>query len=132
VYGFLLVILILVGLFMGVVIMLQAGKGGGLASMGGGAGTDSLIGGRQAATLLTKATWVSGGIFLTLSLLLSIMSSRQATATGGSILRGEFQAAPPPATQPIVPGTSPLGEPGPAADPGAPAQQPAPAPTTGQ
>ena len=131
-FGFLLVVLILVGLFMGVIIMLQAGKGGGLASMGGGAGTDTLIGGRQAATLLTKATWVSSGLFLTLSLVLSIMSSRQAATTGGSILRGEFQAAPPPATQPIVPGTTPLGEPGPATDPAAPAQDPAPAPTTGQ
>lgn len=129
-FGFLLVVLILVGLFMSVVILLQAGKGGGLASMGGGAGTDTLIGGRQAATLLTKATWISGGLFLTLALMLSIMSSRQATAAGGSILRGQIQT---PATTPppVLPGTTPLGD-QPAPATGAQQQQPAPAPTTGQ
>ena len=107
-FGFLLVVLLLVGAFMGVVILLQAGKGGGLASMGGGAGTDTLIGGRQAATLLTKATWVSGGLFLALALMLSILSSRQNTPSE-SILRN-LQPAPvaaPPAGGPIIPGTQP-------------------------
>jgi preprotein translocase subunit SecG len=70
-FGFLLVILLIVGIFMSVVILLQAGKGGGLAAMGGGGGAgiggDGLIGGRQAATLLTKSTWISGGLFLFLA-----------------------------------------------------------------
>src|SRR5687768_18277993 len=102
---------------MGVVILLQAGKGGGLASMGGGAGTDNLIGGRQAATLLTKATWVSGGLFLTLALLLSIMSSRQA-GPSESVLRGLQAPQPAPTTDnPLLPPA------------GTPAQQ-QPAPTT--
>ena len=35
-YAFLLTLLVLDGLFMGVVILLQSGKGGGLAAMGGG------------------------------------------------------------------------------------------------
>lgn len=135
-FGFLLVVLILVGLFMGVVILLQSGKGGGLASMGGGAGTDTLIGGRQAATLLTKATWISGGLFMTLALVLSILSSRQAE-NSGSILRGGIQPAPTTAPQPILPGTTPEGE---QAAPPAGTEAPAtgtegattPAPTTGQ
>ena len=41
------------GLLVGAVL-LQAGKGGGLAAVGGGASTDTFIGGRQAATLLTQ------------------------------------------------------------------------------
>ena len=105
-FGLLLVLLILVGAFMTVVVLLQAGKGGGLASMGGsGAGSDTMIGGRQAATLLTKATWVSGGLFLFLSFVLAVMSSRQTTPQ--SILRGQFQQAPtaPPPLQ--LPGTAP-------------------------
>jgi preprotein translocase subunit SecG len=105
-FGLLLVLLILVGAFMTVVVLLQAGKGGGLASMGGsGAGTDTLIGGRQAATLLTKATWVSGGLFLFLSFVLAVMSSRQTTPQ--SILRSQFQQAPsaPPPLQ--LPGAAP-------------------------
>jgi preprotein translocase subunit SecG len=111
VFGFLLVLLLLVGAFMGVVVLLQAGKGGGLASMGGaGTGTDTLIGGRQAATLLTKATWVSGGLFMLIALVLSVMSSRPSTPQ--SILRGQFQP-PPTAPQPLqLPGTTPAERPG--------------------
>jgi preprotein translocase subunit SecG len=104
-FGFLLVVLLLVGLFMTVVVLLQAGKGGGLAAMGGAGGTaaDGLIGGRQAATLLTKSTWISGGLFLFLALTLSVVSSRQA-GPQGSILRGQFQAAPAAAPTPVLPG----------------------------
>lgn len=110
-FTFLLILLILDGLLLTVVVLLQAGKGDGLAAMGGsGTSTDSVIGGRQAATLLTRASWVGGGVFLALSLVLSILSSRAQTAD--SILRQEFQQAPT-APQPIVPGATPQGEPAP-------------------
>lgn len=111
-FGFLLVLLLLVGLFMSVVVLLQSGKGGGLAAMGGGSGgtaADNLIGGRQAATLLTRATWVSGGLFLALSLTLSVLSSRQAGPA--SVLEGQFQPAPT-APQPVLPGAQPQGDAG--------------------
>lgn len=76
-YGVLLVALVLDGIFLSVVVLLQAGKGGGLAAMGGGAAaTDGVLGGRQATTMLTRATWTSGSVFMLLSLVLSIMSSR--------------------------------------------------------
>jgi preprotein translocase subunit SecG len=123
VYALLLTLLILDGLVMGVVILLQSGKGGGLASMGGGMGSDTLIGGRQAANLLTKTTWVTGGLFLTLSLVLAILSSR--AQRPNSILRDEFRAAPAAAPAPVqVPGATPA-QPAPA-----PGQQQAPATTT--
>jgi preprotein translocase subunit SecG len=109
-FGFLLVLLILVGVFMAVVVLLQSGKGGGLAAMGGtGSGTDSVIGGRQAATLLTKATWVSGGLFLFLSFVLAILSSQQSTPQ--SILRGQFQQAPAPPRALDLPGSKPVESP---------------------
>ncbi len=115
-FPFLLVLLILDGALMMVVILLQSGKGDGLAAMGGAPmGTDSFIGGRQAVTLLTKATWVTGGLFLGIAFLLSIMSSRQTRPQ--SILRGEFQQQTAPAPRPILPGTQPVG--GGAAQPGA-------------
>jgi preprotein translocase subunit SecG len=107
VYAFLLILLILDGLLLTVVVLLQSGKGGGLAAMGGaGTSTDSVIGGRQAATLLTKASWVGGGVFLALALILSILSSR--AQSPDSVLQGEFQQAPA-APQPIVPGATPEG-----------------------
>lgn len=78
-YGFLLTLLVLDGVFLGVVILLQAGKGGGLAAMGGGAAATDVLGGRQATSLLTRATWIAGSAFMGLSLILAIMSTR---ATG--------------------------------------------------
>jgi preprotein translocase subunit SecG len=118
VFAFLLVLLILDGVLMMVVILLQSGKGDGLAAMGGAPmGTDSFIGGRQAVTLLTKATWVTGGLFLGIAFLLSIMSSRQTRPQ--SILRGEFQQQTAPAPRPILPGTQPVGGGAGTAKPGA-------------
>ena len=101
VYGILLAVLILDGIFLGVVVLLQSGKGGGLAAMGGGAAaTDGILGGRQATTMLTRATWITGGTFMTLALILSIMSSR--TQLPQSILRQD-EVPTAPVAQPILP-----------------------------
>ena len=94
-YGFLLTLLVLDGLFLAVVILLQAGKGGGLAAMGGGAAATEVLGGRQATSLLTRASWVAGSAFMGLALILAIMSSVGTTTT--SVLEGlEAPAAPTP------------------------------------
>ena len=103
-YYFLLGLLVLDGLFLGVVILLQSGKGGGLAAMGGGAAaTEGILGGRQATTVLTRATWISGGAFMALALVLSIMSSRAQVPQ--SILLDDLQQSAP-APEPIRPGLS--------------------------
>lgn len=103
-YNFLLAILVLDGLFLGVVILLQSGKGGGLAAMGGGAAaTEGILGGRQATTVLTRATWIAGGSFMALALVLSILSSR-AQQPQSILLDDMQQTAPAPA--PILPGLS--------------------------
>ncbi len=57
------------------VVLLQSGKAGDLASAFGGAGTQTAFGTRSAATLLTKATAAAALVFITTSLGLSIMSS---------------------------------------------------------
>lgn len=75
-YGLLIAILILDSLVLTTAILLQAGQGGGLASLGGGAGTEQFMGGRQATTLLHKITWWSAGVFLFLSLVLALMSAQ--------------------------------------------------------
>ena len=103
--AFLVTLLIIDGLILIGAVLLQAGKGGGLAAVGGGASTDTFIGGRQAATLLTRATWTTAGIFLFLSLVLAIISSRGST-TPESILQREFQQAPAATPTPLdLPGT---------------------------
>jgi preprotein translocase subunit SecG len=107
-YGFLLAVLILDGIFLGVVILLQSGKGGGLAAMGGGAAssmTEGVLGGRQATTLLTRATWTGGALFMVLSLVLSIMSSRtvQPESVIQEGLQQQQQQQGAPAPEPVLP-----------------------------
>ena len=115
-YTLLLILLILDALLLVTAVLLQAGQGGGLASLGGSGGTEMFVGGRQAVTILTKVTWWTAGIFLALALTLSGMSSRRASPR--SVLE---QQIPPPAPVQSVPlplepstpatGTPPQGQP---------------------
>ena len=125
-FAFLVSLLILDALLLSVVVLLQAGQGGGLASLGGG-GTDTVLGGRQAVTILTKLSWWCGGIFLALSLLLSLVPRGRSSSGIQERLRATTpsqpaQQAPLPLGQP----TQPAGEapkPGAAAAPGAQSKQ---------
>jgi len=108
-YSILLAILVLDGIFLGVVILLQSGKGGGLAAVGGGAAmTEGLLGGRQATTVLTRATWGAGAAFMVLALVLSIMSSRAVAPESVIQVQAPVTA---PAPAPVLPG---VGDPPPA------------------
>jgi preprotein translocase subunit SecG len=82
-------------------ILLQSGKGGGLAATFGGVSSsaDAILGTRAAGNLLTKASWWCGGIFLGLAFLLSLMSARTRRPT--SVLDETF--TPPPASAPATP-----------------------------
>jgi preprotein translocase subunit SecG len=105
-YNFLLFgILIPDALILTAAVLLQAGQGGGLASLGGGAGTEQFMGGRQATTLLTKLTWWCAGIFLIVSLTLAFMSAR--TAAPRSVLEGGVPAPAPVQATPLPLPTAP-------------------------
>ena len=103
-YTFLLVLLIIDSIVQIAAILLQSGKGNGLAASFGGVSSsaDSLLGTRQAGNLLTKTSWWGGGIFLFLSLVLSIVSTRQRAPK--SVLDQAFsqpaQSAPAPVSTP--------------------------------
>jgi preprotein translocase subunit SecG len=92
-FAFLLALLILDALLLSVVVLLQAGQGGGLASLGGG-GTDTVLGGRQAVTILTKLSWWCGGVFLALSLMLSLVPRGGGSSRLQERLRATTPAAP--------------------------------------
>lgn len=92
-FAFLVVLLVLDALLLSVVVLLQAGQGGGLASLGGG-GTDTVLGGRQAVTILTKLSWWCGGIFLVLSLMLSLVPRGGNSSALQERLRAATPAAP--------------------------------------
>jgi preprotein translocase subunit SecG len=82
-YTFLLVLLILDAIVLATAVLMQAGKGGGLAANFGGASSspDAFVGTRQAGNILTKASWWCGGIFIALAFILQIMTSRAAAPT---------------------------------------------------
>ena len=128
-YTILLTILVLDALLLVTAVLLQAGTGGGMASLGGGGSpTESFMGGRQAVTVLTKMSWWCGGIFLGLSLVLAGMSSSAGAPT--SVLETPSNLAPTPvAPLPLDGGGLPGGLSAPdqgtgAGEPAAPAEDP--------
>jgi preprotein translocase subunit SecG len=62
-------------------ILLQSGKGQGMAASFGGVSSspDAFIGTRQAGNLLTKVSWWAIGIFLLIAFVLQIASARSTT-----------------------------------------------------
>ncbi len=112
-YTFLLVLLIIDALVLALAVLMQAGKGGGLAANFGGASSspDSFVGTRQAGNILTKASWWCGGIFIFLAFVLQIMTSRASAPT--SVLDQALGApsssqAAPTATEPAIQSAVPL------------------------
>ena len=107
-YTFLLTLLVIDCVVLILAILLQSGKGTGLAANFGGASSspDAFIGIRQAGNLLTTASWWGGGIFLGLCFILQIMSTH--TSAPRSVLEKGLGAqpanvAPPPTSSPAVP-----------------------------
>src|SRR2546427_11815895 len=62
------------------VVLLQTGKGADLAGAFGGGGSQTALGSRGAATVLSKATTVAAILFMFTSLALAILSSRRTSA----------------------------------------------------
>lgn len=120
-YTFILVLLIINSLVLVAAVLMQAGKGGGLSASFGGASSssDSFVGTRQAANLLTRISWWGGGIFMALAFILQLLGSPSAVPR--SVLDEPFQqaapTAPAPSTgtpavplQPANPSTQPSGQ----------------------
>ncbi len=67
---------ILVCCFLILVVLLQSGKAGDLASTFGGGGSQTAFGTRSATTLLTKLTAVSAALFMVTCLILAGLAKR--------------------------------------------------------
>ncbi len=76
-YSILLVVHVIISLFLIAVILLQAGKGGGLADTFGGSQMQNLFG-TKSTTVLTKLTAVCAIGFIATCISLAIISSHQA------------------------------------------------------
>jgi preprotein translocase subunit SecG len=121
-YGLLLAVHILICISLVVVVLLQSGKGGGLAGGAFGGTAQTVFGGRGATDFMTRATMVLGGAFFLTSLVLALLSSGTGRSAR-SLIQEEARRAPAAAPEvPGAPGTSPA-QGGPL-QPGAPQQAP--------
>jgi preprotein translocase subunit SecG len=126
-YYLLVSLMVLDGLLLAGVVLLQAGQGGGLASFGGGT-TDLVVGGRQAANLLTRMSWICGGVFMALALIISLVSPSRGAGSSDVLDRIRANTAPAaaPTSLPIEAApTTPAPAPSGAAAPTTPAPAPA-------
>ena len=80
-FAFFVAIHVLVCVALILIVLLQAGRGGGLAGAFGAQTAQTLFGGRGAATFLSKATQWLAAAFMLMSILLAVLSSRN---EGGS------------------------------------------------
>jgi preprotein translocase subunit SecG len=74
-YGFLLTLHLLICFALVCVVLVQSGKGGGLAGGAFGGSAQTVFGGRGANDFITRATMVLGAAFFVTSLSLALMSS---------------------------------------------------------
>jgi preprotein translocase subunit SecG len=88
-FGFITTLHILACVSLMVAILLQSGKGGGLAGTFGAGSSQTLFGGRGAATFLSRAAGTLAVVFFLTSLTLSVTSTRQGGAGGRSLVTEE-------------------------------------------
>ena len=76
-------------LFLILVVLLQTGKSADLAGAFGGGGSQTALGSRGAATILTKLTTTSAVLFMITSLSLAIVATRKAPSIMDSVEQAE-------------------------------------------
>ncbi|OGW76960.1 MAG: preprotein translocase subunit SecG [Omnitrophica bacterium RIFCSPLOWO2_02_FULL_45_16] len=84
-YGFVMAIHVIVSLVLISVILLQAGRGGGLSESFGGSQTQTILG-TKTSVFLKRATAVSAVLYILVCLVLGVMTShrgRSLVARGG-------------------------------------------------
>ena len=118
-YAFLLATHLVVCLCLVAVILVQSGKGGGLAGGAFGGATQTVFGGRGATDFVTRATVLLGVLFFITSLSLALLTTR-GTSGARSVVSEAAKRA-----QSTAPPTAPAGTAPPA---GAPVSPVAPAP----
>jgi len=72
--GLLTAVFVIVAFLLIFVILIQSGKGGGLAGIAGGSSMNSLFGGQGSAPLLTKATTILATVFMLIALVLGMLT----------------------------------------------------------
>jgi len=96
-FTLIIIIIALIGVVMTGLILLQAGKGGGLAGIASGGATTQILGARQAPDVLERGTWILATIFIMLCILTNF------AIDDGSLQRSVLQQSETPTQQPLIP-----------------------------
>ncbi|OGD78496.1 MAG: preprotein translocase subunit SecG [Candidatus Coatesbacteria bacterium RBG_13_66_14] len=97
-----LVIHILLCVGLSVTVLLQAGKGGGLSGAFGGAGTQTILGQRGAATFLSKLTRWLAISYMVLSMVLAFLYSTPKPEEDAQPGAGTEETEKPPEAKPMA------------------------------
>lgn len=92
--AFVIVLQVLVALFLIMVVLLQPGNRGGSSAALGGAGSDTVFGGRGANTFLSKITFGAAVCFMVTNFALSFMTSSHGHKSVLDALEESPKAAP--------------------------------------
>jgi preprotein translocase subunit SecG len=106
----LLTILVIVCVLLTLVILMQRPRSEGLGAAFGSGMTENIFG-AQTTTVLTKATTYLGGLFFGITLLLTILISRQSSERRTGLLESELQNTKPAPGATVAPKTSALPSP---------------------
>jgi len=105
-FGFLVVVEILISILLVVVILMQSSKGGGLAGTFGSSSMGTTFGVRRTADFLSRATTILASVFIGLALIINFFFLPGSADTGDSIIQsGTPTQAPspvPPISQPAA------------------------------
>ncbi len=92
-YGVVLGLHLVVCLALVGVILVQSGKGGGLAGGAFGGATQTVFGGRGATDFITRATIILGVTFFVTSFSLALMTANGGRGAGKSLMQAEAKRA---------------------------------------
>lgn len=88
-FGFLVVIFVIVCILLSLLILIQSDKGGGISgAIGGGlGGASNLLGTQDTANILTRGTTIFAAVFFLLCIIMSFVLSRQSITVNKSLLQ---------------------------------------------
>jgi len=107
-FGFLMIIEIIVSILLMIAVLMQSSKGGGLAGSFGTGGMGTVFGVRRTADFLSRATTYLAVVFLGLALMINIFflpgkeEGRESIIQRGDAPLSSPQALPPPESKPAA------------------------------
>jgi len=84
-FTFIMILVAILAVLITLVVLLQSGKGGGLAGIAAGSATTQILGARQAPDVLEKMTWIFASLFIVLCVVSNFAIDR------GSVQESEIQ-----------------------------------------